>query len=438
MENRSHTSIDANRSQTHPTRRRFLKAAASAVAVAPAFIPASALGRDGFVAPSETIRLGGIGIRQRGTTVLNTMLSQPDVRMVAYSDVRADQRATIKGLADRRNGDTQCDIYHDFREMLERDDIDAVLIATGDRWHAPASMLAAEAGKDVYSEKPCAITIDLSAKLADTFNRTGRVFQCGTQRRSISNFIHAIELAQDGKLGNLHTLHASIYQLSDNYDWLPAQPEPAPDVVDWDMWLGPAPWRPYNKAYIDGRWRGYYDFDSGSRLLDWGAHTLDLCQAAGGMDGTTPIEYEPLDVEGDNVIQCKYANGLKLILRRAGWMGLGTCPVRFEGDEGWVETGDTGRIAVSLDSLRADLPAPTIGGTSPATHTRNFLDCVKSRGRTAANEDVMRKSHIACHAAAIAWKLGRKLTFDPDTETFIGDEEANRMRSRSAREPWAI
>lgn len=419
-------------------RRHFLKSAAAATVTAPWILPSSVLGRDGIVAPSEKILLGGIGIRNRGSKVLGTMLPQPDVRFVAIADVRADRRKAVKEMADQRNGDNTCAMYGDFRELLDRGDIDAVLIATGDRWHGPASMMAAEAGKDVYSEKPCAITVELAQRLAATIRRTGRVFQCGTQRRSISNFIHAIELAQTGKLGKLHTLHASIYRLEDRHDWLPAEPEPSKDVVDWDMWLGPAPWRPYNHLYVDGRWRGYYDFDSGAKLLDWGAHTLDLCQAANQADDTTPIEYEPLDVEDDNAIQCKYANGVKLILRRTGWLGLGTCPVRFEGADGWVETGDTGRIAVSLDSLRAELPDPTIAGTTPTTHARNFFDCVKSRGKTNANEDVMRKSHIACHAAAIAWKLGRKLIFDPVTEEFVGNEEANKMRSRAMREPWTV
>ena len=419
-------------------RRHFLKSAAASAVAAPWIVPSSVLGRNGATAPSERILLGGIGIRGRGESVLSFMINQPDVRFVAIADVRADRRQAIKQMADRRNGDCACATYRDFRELLDRDDIDAVLIATGDRWHAPASMMAAEAGKDIYSEKPCAITIELAQRLADTIGRTGRVFQCGTQRRSISNFIHAIQLARTGKLGNLHTLHASIYHLQDRHDWLPAQPEPSKEDVDWDMWLGPAPWRPYNRAYVDGKWRGYHDFDSGAKLLDWGAHTLDLCQAAAGADGTAPVEYEPLDVEGDNVIQCTYADGVRLVLRRTGWLGLGTCPVRFEGDEGWVETGDLGRIAVSLDSLRANLPDPTIRGTTPSTHTRNFLDCVKSRGRTAANEDVMRKSHIACHAAAIAWKQGRKLTFDPVTEAFVDDEEANKMRSRAMREPWTV
>ncbi len=422
---------------THLTRRRFLKTA-GATAMAPLVIPGSALGRDGVVAPSERVILGGIGIRHRGGYVLSTMLPLPDVRFVAIADVRADQRKNVKAMADNRNGDDKCDTYRDFRELLERDDIDAVLIATGDHWHAHASMLAAEAGKDVYSEKPCAISIGLAQRLANTIRRTGRVFQAGTQRRSISNFIHAIKMAQTGQLGNLHTLHASIYALRDSHAWLPEQPLPDPEVVDWDMWLGPAPWRPFNQAYVDGQWRGYYDFDSGATLLDWGAHTLDLCQAAAGADGTTPVEYEPIDMPNDNAIACRYANGVKLILRRTGWLGLGTCPVRFEGDEGWVETGDTGRIAVSLDSLRAELPSPTITGTSTQTHVRNFFNCVKSRGRTAANADVMRKSHIACHAAAIAWKLDRKLKFDPVTEMFVGDDEANRMRSRAARQPWAV
>ncbi len=422
---------------THLTRRRFLKTAGAA-AMAPLVIPGSALGRGGAVAPSERITLGGIGIHNRGSQVLGTMLPLGDVRFVAIADVRASQAAAIKAWADKHNGDDKCDTYRDFRELLDRDDIDAVLITTGDHWHAHASMLAAEAGKDVYSEKPCAISIELAGRLADTIKRTGRVFQAGTQRRSISNFIHAIELAQTGKLGNLHTVHASIYALRDSHHWLPAQPEPDPDVIDWDMWLGPAPWRPYNHTYVVGGWRGYYDFDSGATLLDWGAHTLDLCQAAAGADGTTPIEYEPIDMPGDNAIACRYANGVKAILRRGGWLGLGTCPVRFEGDEGWVETGDTGRIAVSLDSLRAELPNPTIAGTSTHTHVRDFFNCVKSRGKTAANADVMRKSHIACHAAAIAWKLGRKLKFDPVTEMFIGDDEANRLRIRSERQPWAV
>ncbi len=422
-------------------RRRFLKtiAGASTAFAVPTIIPASALGLNGTVAPSEKIILGGIGIRNRGGYVLSHMLQQPDVHFAAIADVRADRRRAVKEIADTKNGDTKCATYRDFRELLARDDIDAVLIATGDRWHAMASMLAAQAGKDVYSEKPCAISMELSRTLANTIQQTGRVFQAGTQRRNVPNFGHAAYLAQSGKLGTVHTVHASIYKLQDRHDWLPAEPEPVREVIDWDMWLGPAPWRPYNRRYVDGGWRGFYDFDSGAKLLDWGAHTLDLCQWALQADETTPISYEPVDVEGDNVIVCRYASGVELVMRRTGWLGLGTCPVRYEGDQGWVETGDSGRIAVSSDVLRAGLPAPTSEpGTSPKYHVRDFFNCVKSRSKPACNADIMAHSHIACHAAAIAWKLGRRLDFDPVKEEFVNDDEANRMRSRAAREPWTV
>jgi predicted dehydrogenase len=188
---------------------------------------------------------------------------------------------------------TDCQLYGDFRELLERPDIDAVLVATGDRWHAAASILAAQAGKDVYSEKPCGITIQACQELADVMHREQRVFQAGTQRRSVPNFQMAVELAHSGKLGKLHTLHASIYVPVLDNTWLPAETTPPRDVVDWNLWLGPAAWRPFNQKYVDGRWRGQWDFDSGARVLDWGAHTVDLCQWANQADDTMPIEYEP-------------------------------------------------------------------------------------------------------------------------------------------------
>lgn len=424
---------------TRPTlsRRRLLQMLAG-TCLAPLVVPSRVLGLNGQVPPSERILLGGIGIRNRGGVVLSHMLEQPDVQFVAIADVRADQRQNVKALADHKYGDGECAAYRDFRELLTRSDIDAVLIATGDRWHALASMLAAKAGKDIYSEKPCAITMDLARKLADTMKRYGRVFQAGTQRRNVGNFVHAVSLAREGSLGRLHTVHASIYRLREMHDWLPAQPEPPKDVIDWNLWLGPAPWRPYNRQYVDGRWRGYFDFDSGGTLLDWGAHTLDLCQWANHADGTTPLTYEPVESDNDNVIACTYANGVKVILRSQGWLGLGTCPVRFEGDEGWVETGDSGRMVVYPDSLRATGVPRVIQGTSPRYHVRDFLDCVKSRARPRANEDIAARSHIACHAAYMAWKLGRKLTFDPVKEEFTDCEEANRMRSWALRDPWRV
>ena len=405
------------------------------MATLPRFIPASAMGNDGTVAPSERITLGGIGIRNRGQYVLEFMLAQPDVQFRAVCDVRADRREAVKSLADEQYGNHDCDTYRDFRELLARDDVDAVLIATGDRWHTLASIMAAKAGKDVYSEKPCAMTIGQARDLADAVRRYGCVFQAGTQRRNVGNFMLAAKLARGGKLGKLHTLHASIYRLSETHDWLPAEPEPPKDVIDWDMWLGPAPWRPYNRRYVDGGWRGHFDFDSGARLLDWAAHTLDLCQWANRADDTTPIEFEPT---GEDVIEGRYANGVKLVLRFSGWLGLGTCPVRFEGDEGWVETGDSGRIVLHPASLRDEQTAFTEPGISPKYHVRDFFDCVKSRAMPAANAQVAAQSHIACHAAYAAWLLNRKVIFDPASDEFVGDEEANRMRTRAMREPWRV
>jgi len=430
---------------SHRTRRQFLEntVALSAAVSAPWLVPASAVGAEGRVPPSERIGLGVIGIGPRATYDLKAMLKLPDVRCLAIADVQARRREAGKKLVDGFYGNRDCVVYRDFRELLDRTDIDAVLIATGDRWHAPASIMAAEAGKDVYSEKPCGITIELCQKLAETFRRTGRVFQAGTQRRSVPNFQAAVRLVRSGKLGTIHTMHASVYEPMLKNDWLPRQPTPPRDLVDWNLWLGPAPWRPYNEQYVKGGWRGYWDFDSGARLLDWGAHTVDLCQWAIGADDTMPIEYEP---QQDRIV-CRYANGVTLILdflrtpfgdRSPKFITkLGTCPVRYVGEGGWVETGDSAGIAVEPKSLQRALPDfKRIRGLDVSAHARNFFDCVKTRKQPVCNPEVMRHSHIASHAAAIAWTLGRKLRFDPAKIEFLNDQEANSLRSRPLRDPW--
>lgn len=438
------------KSNRQTTRRQFMRntIASTAVLSVPTIVPSQVLAQNEAVAPSEKITLGVIGCGSRCRYVLSGMLTLPDVHCVALADVQQSRRETGKELIDKLQGNSDCQLYTDFREVVARDDIDAVLIATGDRWHAHASMMAAEAGKDVYSEKPCAITIGLCQELADTFKRTGRIFQAGTQRRSVSNFRQAVEMAQSGKLGTLKTLYASIYTPGFLTEWLPGEPTPPKDEVDWNMWLGPAPWRLYNSKYVKGGWRGYYDFDSGSRLLDWGAHTVDLCQWANQADNTMPVEYIPEEKK----ITARYENGVELILdfletpfeQRPGWIQkLGTCPVRFVGEAGWVETGDTGGIEVGPDTLKAELanlPQASESvdinehpGLDVVAHARNFIDCVKSRQPTVTNPDVVRHSHIACHAAAMAWMLKRTLKFDPKTESFIDDDEANGMRSRPAR-----
>ncbi len=406
----------------------------------PAIIPASVLGRNGNTPPSNKIVLGGIGIGPRGREVLKEFLSQTDVQFVAVADVQKSRREIVRKTVNRQYGNEDCKAHRDMQEILAREDIDAVLIATGDRWHAPASMLAARAGKDVYSEKPCTMTIGECKELDDTILKTQRIFQAGTQRRNVDNFRVAVELARAGRLGKLATVHAGIIQPENDMPNLPGEPDPDPEEVDWDRWLGPCTMRPYNKQYVEGRWRGQEGLAAGYKILEWGSHTVDLCQWAAGADGTTPIEFEP----DGGTIHATYANGIKLVMRLAGfngegnWLGLGSCPVRFEGDGGWVEAGDNGKMVASNPQWLTGQKIDELPGTNPVKHVRNFLDCVKSREKATCNSTVTRYGHIACHAAAISWKLGRKLKFDPVAEAFIGDEEANNMRTTKRRAPWNV
>jgi len=425
--------------KTQGTRRNFLKQAAW-IAGMPAIIPASVLGRNGNIAPSNQIVLGGIGIGPRGREVLKPFLARADVRFVAVADVQLSRREIVRKTVDRHYDNTDCMAYREMEEVLGRSDIDAVLIATGDRWHAPASILAARAGKDIYCEKPCSMTIAESRELDEEVTKHGRIFQAGTQRRNVDNFRFAVDLARSGKLGKLQTLHAGIIPPQDYLPPLPGEPEPDPAEIDWDRWLGPAAARPYNKRYVEGRWRGHEGLVASYSVLEWGSHTVDICQWAADTDGTTPVEYE---ADG-TTIHARYANGIKLVMRLAGfknegdWHGLGTCPVRFEGEDGWVEVADHGGILVSDESwLAAGKPAEMYG-TDPSKHVGEFIDCVKSRASTSGSASIARYGHVASHAAAIAWKLGRKLRFDPATESFIGDAEADRMRSKERRAPWTV
>jgi hypothetical protein len=417
-------------------RRRFLKAAVQvgALLAAPQIVRGAVLGRDGGVAPSERIILGAIGIGNRGTYDLGCFMEEPDLRFVAICDVKAARRKAIKKKADDKYGNQDCAMYRDLRELLARNDIEAVLIATGPNWHATASMLAANAGKDVYCEKPCTKNIAQSLALAETFRRTGRVFQAGTQRRSLPNFAFAIDLARRGKLGKLQTLYAHPGGLGTSMSgWAAPETEPDREKVDWDLYLGPAAWRPYNKALLDG-----FNFEKGGGLtgggcLEWGSHCVDLCQWANDADNTAPVEYEPKG----NELHALYANGVKLIMRNDGWLPLGSCPVRFEGETGWIETADDGDMVASADALLVGKKAK-VSGYPANFHIRDFLDCVRSRGQTHANADAACHAHIACHAANIALFLKRKVQYDPVKNEFIGDEEANRLRSEALREPWRL
>ena len=418
-------------------RRRFLGRAASAaggILAAPYVITSTALGAEGRAPASERIVMGTIGIGGRGRGDMGALMGNKDVQMVAVCDSQGGRRRGAKATVDRKYGNKDCKAYLDLREMLARDDIDAVLIATGDNNHSMASIEAARAGKDMYCEKPMSVAIAESRAVADTMRRFSRIYQCGTQRRNVGNFVWAVNLARSGKLGKLTAVHAEKYwaQSGVRFTVLPAQPEPPREVMDWNGWLGPALWRPYNSKYHSrGFWNSHGDFSGGS-ITEWGSHTVDLCQWANDADGTAPIEYEVINKKGD--VSAKYANGVKLVIRKG--LRFGSCPVRFEGEEGWVETGDSGRVETHPKSLLAERQFR--GGYPQHDHVREFLNCVKTRKQPASTADASHHSITACHVANICVRLGRPVKWDPAKEEFIGDAEADRLRSRAYRHPWRL
>ncbi len=427
-----------SRQTTHFSRRRFLKRAiqAGAVAMAPRFVPGAALGRGDAVNPSERIVVGGIGIGSRGSYDLGCFLRQPDVLFTAVCDVKASRRAAVKKRVDQHHGTSNCDTYRDFRKLLDRKDIDALLIATGPNWHATASMYAARAGKDMYCEKPTTKNISQSLHLAETMRRTARVFQCGTQRRNLPHFAFACALARTGKLGKLKKVHAHPGGMGTSMSgWSTPQPLPPIEQVDWDLYLGPAAWRPFNRKHLNG-----FHFEKGGGLvgggvLEWGSHCVDLCQWAVGADDTSPVEYYPPE---NGRARARYKNGVELVIRNDGWLPLGSCPVRFEGEKGWVEAGDSGKLVLSSQALLEGQNVPEIGGYPATFHVRDFLDCVKTRRQPLANAEVACNAHITCHASNISIFLNRTVHYDPEKHTFINDEEANRLRSEALRSPWRL
>jgi predicted dehydrogenase len=422
---------------------------AATALVMPHYIPASALGRGGAVAPSERIVMGGIGLGGRGSHDLNWMLNEKDVQWVAVCDVLKRNREAARNIVNNKQGNKDCAVYDDMRQFLaERSDVDAVLIATGDRWHAPASVMAMRAGKDVYCEKPACLTMAQGQMVVEAARRYGRVYQTGAQRLSEPNHVFAIEMARTGQLGQVHTVYADCrWRDGLRHDWLPAEPEPPKDEMNWDAWVGPCPWRPYNSGYVNGAgWFHFYDFATDVAM--WGAHTV--AQALAGIDMTdvSTIEFEYAGPDATMVT--RLSNGVKLVLFRVAgnvWEACdywhGACGERFDGPEGWVAAAD-GYPApdVSSPALMQQYKNVLLDYTArtqrPLDHVRDFLNCVRSRRSPVANPEVMFRSMSICLAADICEQLKRNLKFDLRKAEFAGDPEANRLRSRAMRAPYAI
>ncbi len=425
------------------SRRSFVAGLGSAVAL-PTLIPAKALGLDGAVAPSNRLVMGGIGLGRRGRGVLSSWaLSEKDVQFVAICDVWKERRDAIKNMVDRRYGNHDCKTYIDVREFLQRKDIDCLYIATGDRWHAPMSVLAMRAGKDVYCEKPSAMTVREGQAVVATAAKYGRVYQAGLQRLSEPNFIVCNELLRLGRLGEVKKVYAHLYfgtPLFLQRNWLPAEKQPPREVLDWDAWLGPCPWHPYNHQYLTS-WQHHYDFGT-SIIGDWCSHTYAQCHDALGMEATSPVFYPAMHMAEPNGMSLRFANGVEMIAEQRGWRG--TCGVRYVGSEGWVSCADgytrpdvsSPALLADFDKILADYCART--GYTTENHMRQFFNSVKSRNKTVANPVLMHRSMTSTHCANIAQWLDRDLRWDPVKEQFIGDAEANRMLSRTHRPGWQI
>ena len=421
------------------TRRQFLRTMAGTALAAPLVIPASALGAAGRPPASERIVVAHIGMGWFGTVDLKTFLQSDEAQNVAVCDVDSTKASAAKELVDARYGNRDCKTYHDFREMLDRDDIDAVSIATPDHWHAIPTIEACRRGKDVHVEKPLSLTIREGRAMVEAARRYGRVVQTGSEARSQACCRFACELVRNGRIGEVREVYASCGGPS-SMEILPAQPVP-PDL-DWEMWLGPAPWRPYNKAYHPVSWRGYYDF-SGGGLTDWGAHHFDLAQWALGMDASGPVQIIPPDGKEHKLLTFVYANGVRM------YHVLGGKP-DVEMLSAVTIIGTKGRVGLRYGALdKTDPPSlmkEVIGSSElhlhrcpPGGHEcGDFLTSVRNRSRPGADVEIGHRSICVSHLAHIAYRLRRPLRWDPVKEEFPGDEEANRQCARAMREPWRL
>jgi predicted dehydrogenase len=426
------------------SRRQVLRGATGIAAGAVAFpyiVPASVLGEEGKVAPSERITMGCIGVGGQGTGNMNGFLGKKDAQVVAVCDVDQRNCDKAKKTVDGKYGNSDCKAYHDFRELIARDDIDALSLATPDHWHSILVVAGARAGKDMYGEKPLARTIREGRLMSDTVRHYGRIWQTGSWQRSQRDFHHACELVRNGRIGKVHTVEVGL-PTGGGGDNKPVQP--VPDGVDWDFWLGPAPWVPF-RGVMHWDWRWIMDY-SGGQLTDWAGHHIDIAHWGLGLDYTGPVEIEGkgeypkdgiFDAPTAYKFTCKYANGLTMIVAndRQQPKGMGTV---WYGETGWVHV-DRGRLAASSEAILKEVIGPNeIKLYESRDHQQNFLDCVKSRKETIAPIEVAHRSISVGLLGEIAMLLGRKVKWDPDKEVFVGDEAANRLLSRPMRSPWHV
>lgn len=433
------------------TRRKFVKRIAAIVA-APVIIPASALGKDGRPAPSNRIVMGSIGVGRKGTSDMRTFLQQKDVQLVAVADVETRHRKRARKIiedhyAGRSDSGTYegCKDYNDLRDLIDRPDIDAVHIGTPDHWHALASIFSARAGKDIYCQKPLTANLAEGRILANTIDRYGTVFQTGSQLRSDWRARHICELVLNGRIGKLYRIETVLDNgiAMDGFDLAPL-----PEGLDYDLWLGPAPWAPYCKSRCHYNFRYQLDY-SGGKLADWGAHFIDIGQLGMGAAETGPVEVEGegefpqrglFTAPTEYRVTARYANGVEMIMRNKPIEDVEatTTGTTFFGSDGWVYVRYYAARASSPGLLKETIGADEIRLPVSNHHYRNFLDCVKTRQRPVAPVEHAHRTISVAHLGNIAMLLGRKVRWNPDTETCIDDATANRMLGRAMRSPWRL
>jgi predicted dehydrogenase len=417
------------------TRRRFLRGAGATLAVAPWLTPTTAVGQGAVAAASARVTLGFIGVGGMGRGNLGAFLGFGDVQVVAVCDV--DESSCAAACADvekhyaaqKESGAWQgCTPYRDFRELLARPDLDAVCIATPDHWHAIIAIEAAKNGKDIYCEKPLSLTIGEARAMVTAVRRYGRVLQTGSQQRSSPEFRFACEMVRSGRIGKLVTINVNVGGPSGDC-YLPA--EPVPLGLDWDMWLGPAPWRPFHSRLHPFNWRSFRDY-SGGGMTDWGAHHFDIAQWAMDMDHSGPLEILPPAGKERSKLTYVYANGVTVT------HGDGSDGVLFTGTDGKIEV-NRGHLRTWPDELQR---TPTQPGEvhlyNSRDHRADFLDCVRSRQRPVCDVEIGCRSVTVCHLGNLAYWLKRPLRWDPAREELVGDAEASRWLDRPRRAPWRL
>ncbi len=438
------------------SRRDFLQT--TAAAAAPLVVPSSVFGAD---APSNRIHVALIGCGNQSRVDLPSVLRFDDVQVVAVCDVnrgshgyarsehflgREPVRDTVNEYYAKKTGAGSyrgCGIHADFREVLARDDVDAVMVVLPDHWHALVSVMACQAGKDVYCQKPLSLTVHDGQQMIQAVRKHGRILQTGSQYRSSGSVRRVAELVRNGRIGKVQRAIAIVNGsgAGPGPGW---QPMPVPDGFDYDFWLGPAPAAPYHLDRCLYRFRFHLDY-SGGQVTNTGAHALDIVQWTLGKDGTGPVEFEDLGAvwppQGHlyttamkTAFRARYADGIELICRTQE-PGFGA---RFEGTEGWIQY-TAGKIEASSDAVKdAAIGPDEIHLPVSNNHYRNWLDCIRSRQDPIEPVEAGHRTASICHCGNIAMRLKRRVQWNPETESFVQDDEANQMLRRPYREPWKI